>query len=41
MATLEELYKHYETLTDAKDKAGQVCKDLFTLTLETVLCFNI
>ena len=24
MATLEELYKYYESLTDAKEKAGEV-----------------
>ena len=24
MGTIEELYKYYETLTDAKEKAGEV-----------------
>lgn len=24
MASIEELYKYYETLTDSKEKAGQV-----------------
>lgn len=41
MASIEELYKYYEKLTDAKDKAGSVRKFFFQFGRHMLCIFRV